>query len=593
MIARIKRLLGPPQWIGDEELTRRAGVLNSVAWIALAITIILAPALWLAGAPRLVLLLLAPLALAEVVVLVWLRRGSVRSASLLLVFAALLTTLMPAFLQGGLDSPYLYYSLVIVTLAGLLLGPRYVDLITLLCMAAATFMLLTANNPLVPELIAPPTPLRRWVTVIASLFLVRTLFLMAMNGLRTALERASQNEHHLEESNRALEEARMELEERVAERTVAIEQRARQLQVSAEVVGAITSVRDLDQLLSEITKLISERFDFYAVNVFLMDDKLTAEGSEKLVMRAGNTQSAGELIEKGYSLPLSQPSIVASAARTRMPRLAADVLQDDQYMESAEFPFTRSEAALPLVTGGKLLGVLDVQSAQPSPLTREDLSVLQTLANQVAIAIENAQLFAANQKTLESLQRAYGNLSREAWQKLLRTQPDRGYRAASLGEPAPVSDEWQPEMIQARQSGQIVLGPVTTNAYTLAVPIKIRDQVTGVVRLRKPQEAGEWRPEEVALVETLSDRLSAALESARLYEETRRTAERERLTSEITAHMRSTNDPQAILHIAARELRIALQADKAQLVVQTAVSATPSKDDVRSEPRQEINDEPR
>jgi GAF domain-containing protein len=232
-----------------------------------------------------------------------------------------------------------------------------------------------------------------------------------------------------------------------------------------------------------------------------------------------------------------------------------------------------------LVTGGRLIGVLDVQSAQLVSLTREDLSVLQTLANQVAIAIENAQLFAANQKTLQTLQRAYGNLSREAWQSLLRAQPNRGYRAVSMDDPAPVTEEWQPDMILARESGKIVIGPTANDVYTLAVPIKIRDQITGVVRLRKPPEAGAWRQEEVALVVTLSDRLSAALESARLYEETRRTAERERLTGEITAHMRSTNDPRAILQIAARELRKALQADKAQLVVQASVSPAPGQTD--------------
>lgn len=577
MIAKARSLLAPPEFPEDAELARLARVLNTVVWAALAITLILAPALWLANAPGLVLVLLAPLIAAEILAVVWLRQGKVHAASLLLVIAALLTTLAPALFQGGLDSPYLFYSLVIVTLAGLLLRPPLANWITLLYMAAATFMLLTANAEAFPQLISPATPLRRWVTLIASLFAVRTLFLLAMGSLRAALDRARQNELRLEQANRLLQDARVELELRVAERTADLEQRARQLQVSAEVMSTINSAmtaggdggpaRDLSQLLSEIARLISERFDFYAVNIFLID-----ESDERLTLRATNMPSARQLIEKGYHLPFDQPSIVASAARTRMPRLAADVRQDDQYLASTEFPFTRSEASLPLVTGGRLLGVLDVQSARSSPLTHDDLSVLQTLANQVAIAIDNAQLFAANQRALQTLQRAYGNLSRQAWQKLLRAQPDRGYRAATQGEPNPVSDDWRPEMLRARQQGQIV----QADAYTLAVPIKIRDEVTGVVRLRKPATAGEWRQEEISLVETLSDRLSAALESARLYEETRRRAERERLTGEITARMRTTNDSQAILQIAARELRKALQADRTQVVVQAApLSAAP------------------
>jgi GAF domain-containing protein len=576
MKSKAKGWLAPPVISGDIEQVRLASVLHSVAWIALAITLILIPAFLLARVPVLVLLLLLPLIPAEALVLVWLRKGKVHTASLLLVAAIWLATLIPAVFQGGLDSPYLYYSLVVVTLAGLLLGPGYVNLITLLSMVVASFMLITYNSDLLPQLISPPTPVRQWLNLIVSLFLVRTFFLMAMNSLRTALQRAHHNEQRLTEANRALEDTRMELELRVAERTADLEQRARQLQASAEIMSAINSamysggdtasVRDLSQLLSEVTYLISERFDFYAVNIFLVD-----ETGQQLSMRAANTETARQAIEKGYHLPIDQPSIVASAARTRLPRLAADVRQDDQYLESEQFPFTRSEAALPLVTGGKLLGVLDVQSARSAPLTRDDLSVLQTLANQVAIAIENAELFSSNQKTLQSLQRAYGSLSKEAWNKLLRTQPDRGFHAAALGDPSPVNGKWLPEMAQARQAGQIV----KADAYTLAVPIKIRDEVTGVVRLRKPQEAGEWRQDEISLVETLSDRLSTALESARLYEETRRRAERERLTGEITAQMRSTNDPQAILQIAARELRKALHADKAQLVVQAAPVAPP------------------
>ncbi len=580
MITKARSWLAPPDFPENAELTRQAGVLHPVSWIALVITVVLIPALWLAGAPPLVLLLLLPMIAAEILVLVLLRKGKVRLASLTLVVAALLATLIPAIFQGGLDSPYLYYSLVIVTLAGLLLGPRYVNIITLVYMAAATFMLLTADSPVFPTLIAPPTPVRRWVTVIASLLMVRTLFLMAISSLRAALESARKNEQRLEESNRALQNARLELELRVADRTADLEKRARQLQVSAEVVSAINAAmstsgdtfmaRDLDQLLGDITQLISDRFNFYAVNIFLVD-----ESGQELVLRAANTQNARQLIETGYRLPIEQPGIVASAARTRMPRLADDVRQDAQYIESAEFPFTRSEAALPLAARGRLLGVLDVQSSQSVSLTREDLSVLQTLANQVAIAIENAQLFAANQNALLSLQRAYGDLSRQAWQKVLRSRPARGYRAAALGEPLPASGKWPTEMKKALQDGLIV----QSDPSTLVVPVKIRNEVIGVVRLRKPAQAGEWRQDEVALVETLSDRLSAALESARLYEETRRRAERERLTGEITARMRAANDPQAILQIAARELRKALQADRTQLVVQAMPSAaSPSSD---------------
>jgi GAF domain-containing protein len=267
---------------------------------------------------------------------------------------------------------------------------------------------------------------------------------------------------------------------------------------------------------------------------------------------------------------MAETSLATNTARLRQTRVVVDVRTDSQFMALQELALTQSEICVPLLVGEKLLGVLDLQDTQIRAPSADDLATLRILANQVAVAIDNAQLFSANRKSLESLQRAYGALSSEGWQKVLRAQPELGYHAGAGGAPAPSSGEWSPEMIAARRQEQVVLA----DDFTLAVPIRIREQPVGVVRLRKPQEAGAWRADEIALVQTLSDRLSTALESARLYEETRRRAERERLTSEITARIRASNDPQTILQTAAHELRKALQADRAQLVIQAAVEET-------------------
>jgi GAF domain-containing protein len=118
-------------------------------------------------------------------------------------------------------------------------------------------------------------------------------------------------------------------------------------------------------------------------------------------------------------------------------------------------------------------------------------------------------------------------------------------------------------MIEAGRRGE----KLHTDDNTLIIPIKIRQQVAGVVRLCKPSQAAKWAPAEIDLMQALSDQLGVALESARLYEETRRRAERERLTSEITARMRSSDDPQLILQTAIQELRRALQASRAQVLL--------------------------
>jgi GAF domain-containing protein len=444
-------------------------------------------------------------------------------------------------------------------------------------------------------LVGAPLPV---VLLLAPLALAGIPVLIAINNLRVGFKRAQLVQQRLQENNHFLEKMCIETELQAAKQANNLEYRIRQLQGSSDVINAIYSAisrssSDIDQMMAESTHLISKCFGYYAVNIYLLETNPDQESgaiegakvAERLILRAANTQAGYQLIEKGYSLTLDQESVVAVAARTRKPCLAADIHQDPQYLLSNEFPDTQSEAALPLMDSKRLIGVLDIRSSVSSSLTHENLDVLQNMANQLAIAIEYTSIFISNLRNLHSLERAHGTISQDGRSKLLHNQPDRGYRVGPTGEPVPVDDTWDPVMRKARESGQIVFGSPVADAFTLAVPIKIRNQVAGVVRLRKPLEAGKWRPEEIALVERLSDRLSAALESARLFEETRRAAEREHLTGEINARIRSTNDPQAVLQIAARELRRALRADRAQLLVQSAVisSTTTSQVDAESQ----------
>ena len=139
-----------------------------------------------------------------------------------------------------------------------------------------------------------------------------------------------------------------------------------------------------------------------------------------------------------------------------------------------------------------------------------------------------------------------------------RIQPEIGYRCTSTGETLDVAGDWSPDMLQARNTGK----SVHPDQLTLVMPVKIRSQVQGIIKLCKPDSSDPWTNEEIDLVETLCERLGSAVESARLYEETRHRAERERLTSEIIAKMRATNDPRTILQTAALELRKALNVDQ-------------------------------
>jgi GAF domain-containing protein/HAMP domain-containing protein len=532
------------------------------------------------------------------------------------------------------------------------------------------------------------------------------------------------------------------LENRVTERTRQLQVRSEQLTTASEVGRYATSLLETEQLIQRTVELIKESFDLYYVGLFTVD-----ETGEWAVLNAG-TGSAGQImLRRGHRLPISRDFSANSQERRSMigwcitnnqARISLEALDDPVRLATPDLPDTRSEAAIPLRSRGQVLGAMTIQSSKPGAFDKEMIAVFQNMADQVAVALDNARLFAQIQRALESSHQAYSEITHQAWQEKLRSkplllrrdslglsrrvqsdgelpaksvavqqpgeesitipirtrgqiigyinaqkrqpkmgaasglettsdgqsaewrtdevklleslieqmgialdsarlfedaqlrakrerivgditshirttldihtilltaaremlnelslassevrlreivlpsavtgrlidrgqprlQPEIGYRYTSSGEPDEVYGNWSPDMLQVRNTGQIV----HPDPLTLVLPIKIRGQVQGVIKLCKPGGSDPWMKEEIDLVEVLSERLGSAVESARLYEETRRRAERERLTSEIIAKMRATNDPRTILQTAAFELRKALNVDRAQLLVKT------------------------
>ena len=352
------------------------------------------------------------------------------------------------------------------------------------------------------------------------------------------------------------------LEKTITERTLTLQRRARQMQAAAEVGRAAVTIRDLDVLLPEVTRLISARFDVYHVGIFLLDDT-----GEYAVLRAANSPGGKLLVQQGHKLKIGVQGIVGYVASKGEPRISLDVGSDSIHYKNPHLTETQSEMALPLSVGGKILGVLDVQSSRAAAFTPEDASILQIMADQIAIAIDNAHLLAESRQALEASRRAYGELSRELWAKFLKSRPNLSYIASKdNGKLVRSQKTWYPELTVAEQSGQVV----KAEGKSIAIPIKLRDNVIGVFRLQKSLHSPDWSDEEIQLVQSISDQVSTALESARLYNETQRRAERERLAGEITARLRSTNDPQEILKSAVQELRKALDASQAQVIITEA-----------------------
>ena len=436
----------------------------------------------------------------------------------------------------------------------------YPTILIVLAILYASYLLWTTNR----NIAGPIGQLSIGVTELASGSLDKRVEIKSDNEIGHLAQAFNLLAHQIQTAYR-------ELEQRVSQRTNELEEKARQLQATAELGHAAATLRDLDELLEQVVRLISDRFGFYHTGIFLID-----EAGEYAVLRAANSEGGQRMLERGHRLRVGAEGIVGYVTSQREARIALDVGRDAIFFDNPDLPDTRSEMALPLIVGDQLLGALDVQSTEPSAFSDEDVSTLRILADQVAVAIENAQLFAVSHATLEETRRAYGELTREAWTKVLQTRSDLNFLAEPGSDVHPTPRRWTPEMIQAINQRDLV----QSDDHTMAIPIILRDHVLGVIRMRKPTESAGWQADEIELINTLVDQLEVALESARLYSETQRRAQRERMVTDITTKIRANTDPQAMLQTAVQELRQALQVRRAQVLIQPGLPPveTPSDD---------------
>jgi GAF domain-containing protein/HAMP domain-containing protein len=332
------------------------------------------------------------------------------------------------------------------------------------------------------------------------------------------------------------------LEKRVAERT-------EQLAAINQVAQVATSVLDVNELLARAVNLIRDRFSFYHVSIFMLDPS-----GEYAVVRESTGEIGKLLKQQGHRLAIGSESMVGWATANRRPRVALDVELDETHFKNPLLPDTRSEIALPLIVGDKLIGALDVQSTVPNAFSEGDVQVLQTLADQVSVAIENAELFQRTQASLREVSALYQQSIGSSWQTLLHGQEREIV--------------YQLERSEAEPTAAEVTAP-------LQIPLKLRGQIVGVIEFHG-QRPGNWITDEAVVFDTVATQLSAAFESAALFEETQRRSQREQLINDITYQMRSSLNPLSVIHSGMRELGRALGATEVVVKLTPSEKPTPS-----------------
>jgi GAF domain-containing protein len=393
--------------------------------------------------------------------------------------------------------------------------------------------------------------------------------------LRAALAKAETNEQAQFEANRELTNLKISLEQRVNERTnelmqrstelesanKQVQRRAAQLEALAQVAHAVASVRDLTELLPQIATAISEKFGFYHVGVFLLD-----EANEYAVLSATSSDGGKKMLERKHRLRVGQEGIVGNVTSTGEPRIVMDVGKDGVFFNNPELPDTHSEMALPLKGQNRIMGALDVQSTEKGAFTNEDVQMLSLLADQVSLAIENARLFDETRMALTEAEAISRQFTREVWGRVPVEHKLLGYRYSVAGA-APLN-----EQVNFSRSANGKSKDTQEDTNQVVIPIELRGETIGTLVVQSPS-TNQLNQEQINLMKAIAERVALAAENARLFEETTRRAERERLVSDITGKIRSVNDPQTMIQTAMEELRRALGASRVEVIPQAVKGA--------------------
>lgn len=411
-----------------------------------------------------------------------------------------------------------------------------------------------------------------WVSSIFVLLILGVFIVTSINYLIPRLLEAMTQSEYLA---RELTDYQGRLEDLVAQQEIDLSRRSTQLQTAAQVARESANQSsgassELDQVLDRTVRLISERFGFYHAAIYLLETTGADAGGEIMVLHAVSSEGGQVLLARGHAIKLGGVGIVAYAATRGELRMASDV--DAAFVSANQssgevLPNTRSEIALPLLAREGVIGVLDVQSTESGAFNADDVLILQTLADQIALVSSNAQLVLQVESQLEVERQTYQELSRKAWSEVVSSLAAPGYRRNQHGI-VPVADELYPRMVRALNTAAAAVDEASTGVAggqggggpAVALPIFVRGQVIGVIDARKPSDEGPWTPDELALLETMTTQLDTVLDNAQLYQNSQLLANRERFTREIADRMRRAVDMEDLIRTTVEEMASVLSA---------------------------------
>ena len=360
--------------------------------------------------------------------------------------------------------------------------------------------------------------------------LTSILFVVSMIiaiGLHTFQEEFTKTQQAARQTLETLQEERASLEQKVEERTAGLSRKTEQLRATSYIARKTAEVQDLASLMDTVVHLVTDQFGFYHTGIFLIN-----ETGNQVVLQAASSEGGRQMVGRGHALSVGTQGIVGYVAAQKKPRIALDVGADAVFFNNPDLPLTRSEVALPLLIRNKVLGVLDIQSDQPQAFNVDDIDVLQTLSDQIAIAIENARLLDDTQAAIMQLEALTSIRTHEAWSQKLRDQ-GHAFTYTPLG-------------VRAEKT-------LENQANAISAPIILRGRKIGNITISRKGD-GRWSRLDEGLLDEVAGQVGLAVDNIRLLEEATQRARQEQTVGKLATHFSQSLDLDTLLQTAAREL---------------------------------------
>lgn len=363
----------------------------------------------------------------------------------------------------------------------------------------------------------------------------------------------------------------------------ALEDRLRLAEITTQITQRISGRVNLDEVLDTAVNFITQSYpNIYHAQIFLVD-----ESGQKARLVSSTGEAGRVLLQRQHSLDVGSASVIGSVTSQAKPMVARARSVDTVHRRNELLPDTRVEAAFPLLIGDQVIGALDLQSKEVVAFEDRDLPIFQTLADHIAVSIDNARLFGQleqrltenrnlaeqSRNALREVERLNMRLTGRAWSEYLRSSQGADGLSVDFSQNALQEDtaEWTPSLQEAVQHNDII-EQMHQGQRVIAAPLRVRGQVIGAMEFEL-DENGEISPEDLELVQEVSERFGLAVENARLFDQSQRVAQREALINEIGSRLQQSNNVEATLSQAAQSLKQALKANRVSIRLGTPPSA--------------------